>query len=159
MLGPEGMGILYVRRDRLDDVEPMEFGWTNVAGFNDYSSRDMQLRPDAGRYEPGTLNTIGCFGLRASIDLLLEVGIENIGPAVRALAIQIEQGVREKGYEVLGTPGAGIVSFRKPDVDSRLTVRQLKENRIIAAPRQGWVRVSPHFYISHDDVQGFLECL
>jgi cysteine desulfurase / selenocysteine lyase len=159
MLGPEGMGILYVRRDRLDDVEPMEFGWTNVASFNDYSSRDMQLRPDAGRYEPGTLNTIGCFGLRASIELLLEVGIENIGPAVRALAIQIEQGVREKGYEVLGTPGAGIVSFRKPDVDSRLTVRQLKENRIIAAPRQGWVRVSPHFYISHDDVQGFLECL
>ena len=51
-------------------IEPVEFGWTNLAGYADYSSRDMALRPDAGRYECGTLNTIGCYGLRASIDFL-----------------------------------------------------------------------------------------
>lgn len=159
MLGPEGMGVLYVRRERQAEVEPVEFGWTNVAAYNDYSSRDMTLRPDAGRYEPGTLNTIGCFGLRASIDLLLEVGIERIAPQVRALALQIEEGVRAKGYEVLGTPGAGIVTFRKPGVDARLIVRNLKERKIIAAPRQGWVRTSPHFYISPDDIGVLLEAL
>ena len=80
MLGPEGCGILYVRRDRQDSIFPMEFGWTNVAGYQDYSSRDLTLRPDAGRYECGTLNTIGCYGLRASIEFLLEVGIERIAP-------------------------------------------------------------------------------
>jgi len=48
LLGPEGCGILYLRREWLDRIEPVEFGWTNVAGFNDYSSRDMTLRADAG---------------------------------------------------------------------------------------------------------------
>ena len=57
-------------REFQDDIEPVEFGWTNVAKYYDYSSRDMALRADAGRYECGTLNTIGCYGLRASIEFL-----------------------------------------------------------------------------------------
>ncbi len=32
-------------------MEPVEFGWTNVANYSDYASRDMTLRADAGRYE------------------------------------------------------------------------------------------------------------
>lgn len=159
LTGPEGMGILYMRRSRQDEVRPAEIGWTNVASFNDYASRDRALRPDAGRYEPGTLNTVGCFGLRAAIDFLLSVGIEAISDHVRSLAIQIEQGLRERGFEVLGTPGAGIVSFRKPGEDSRMTVRRLRDAKIIAAPRQGWVRVSPHFYIAPEEVASFLDVL
>ncbi len=163
MLGPEGCGILYVRRERQDEIEPVEFGWTNVAGFNDYASRDMALRPDAGRYECGTLNTIGCYGLRAAIEFLLEVGIERISPDVQALGDRIAEGVQLKGYEVLGNrtqqTGSAIVSFRKSGEDCRLTVRRLKEKGIIAAPRQGWVRTSPHFYISPDDIERLIEAL
>src|SRR6266404_3510658 len=83
LLGPEGCGILYISRRLQEQVEPAEFGWTNVAGYNDYGSRDMALRPDAGRYECGTLNTIGCYGLRASIEFLLEVGQGEIAPVVQ----------------------------------------------------------------------------
>ncbi len=163
LLGPEGCGILYVRRERQDEIEPVEFGWTNVAAYNDYASRDMTLRPDAGRYECGTLNTIGCYGLRAAIEFLLEVGVECLSPHIQALGDRIAAGVTEKGYEVLGgrTPatGAGIVTFRKPGVDSRMIVRQLKERGIAAAPRQGWVRTSPHFYISPDDIERLIDTL
>ena len=49
MTGPEGCGILYISEALQDQVDPVEFGWTNVAGYNDYASRDMALRPDAGR--------------------------------------------------------------------------------------------------------------
>ena len=163
LLGPEGCGVLYVRRDRQDEIEPIEFGWTNVAGYADYSSRDMTLRQDAGRYEPGTLNTIGCYGLRASIEFLLEVGVERIGPAVQALGDQVAEGALSKGYEVLGerTPatGAGIVAIRSPKVDYRMVVRELRERGFSAAPRQGWVRVSPHFYISPAEIEAFVEAL
>lgn len=156
LLGPEGCGILYIRRERQDEIEPVETGWTNFAGFNDYASRDMTLRPDAGRYECGTLNTIGCFGLRAALDFLNGAGIERIAPAVQSLGDRLADGAANKGYEVLGTRtpanGAGIVAFRKPEVDSRLVVRRLKEQGIIAAPRQGWVRTSPHFYVSPEDI-------
>jgi selenocysteine lyase/cysteine desulfurase len=161
LLGPEGCGILYINQALQDRVEPVEFGWSNVAGYNDYASRDMSLRQDAGRYECGSLNTIGCFGLRASIELLLEVGTGKIAPLVQNLGDRIAEGVLHKGYEVLGTrtpeTGAGIVSFRKPAVDSAEIVRKLAAAGISVAPRAGWVRTSPHFYISPADIDRMLD--
>jgi cysteine desulfurase/selenocysteine lyase len=163
LLGPEGCGILYIRQDLQDDIEPVEFGWTNVARYADYESRDMALRPDAGRYECGTLNTVGCFGLRAALDYLLSVGIESIAQHVVALADRIAAGAGRKGYRILGfrTPASasGIVSVRKDGVDSRVIANRLREQRIIVAPRQGWVRASPHFYNSPDDVDRLIEAL
>ena len=163
MLGPEGNGVLYVRRKWLDAIEPVEFGWTNPAGFNDYSSRDMTLRPDAGRYECGTLNTVGCCGQKAALELILEVGIDTIAPAILALADQIDEGVRALGYETMIKrtvgAGSGIVSFRHPSLDCRHIVSSLRQQGITAAPRQGWVRTSPHFYISPAGVEQMLKAL
>src|ERR1700685_1939427 len=163
MLGPEGNGVLYVRRKWLDAIEPVEFGWMNSANYADYGLRDTTLRPDAGRYECGTLNTIGCFGLRAALELLLEVGVENIGPAVLAITDQLAAGVRRKGYEVMrertAETGSGILSFTHPSLDSRSIVSKLKRIRILAAPLQGWIRMSPHFYISPEDIEQVLRAL
>jgi selenocysteine lyase/cysteine desulfurase len=163
LLGPEGCAILYIHKDMQGSVEPMEFGWTNVARYNDYASRDMTLRPDAGRYECGTLNTVGCYGLRAAIEFLLDVGVETIASEVQALGDQIAGGVTAKGYEILGnrthSTGAGIVSFRRGDVDSRQLVRELKAKGIIVAARQGFIRTSPHFYVSPEDIHRLIDAL
>jgi len=163
LMGPEGCGILYISQALQERVEPVEFGWTNVAGYADYGSRDMALRQDAGRYECGTLNTIGCFGLKASIEFLLEVGVGEIAPVVQNLGDRIAQGVQAKGYELLGnrTPdtGAGIVSFRKAGVEAPQVVSKLRSEGIIAAPRAGWVRTSPHFYISPPEIDRLVDSL
>jgi selenocysteine lyase/cysteine desulfurase len=160
MMGPEGCGILYISEALQDQVDPVEFGWTNVAGYNDYASRDMALRPDAGRYECGTLNTIGIYGLRAAIEFLLEVGSGKMAPVVQNLGDRIAEGVQAKGYELLisRTPdnGAGIVSFRKAGIDAVELVTRLKKAGISVAPRAGWVRTSPHFYIPPADIDRFL---
>ena len=163
MLGPEGCGILYINRELQSHVEPVEFGWTNVANYADYGSRDMSLRPDAGRYECGTLNTIGCYGLRAAIEFLLEVGVGQIAPVVQNLGNRIAGGVCAKGYEIAAprTPetGAGIVSFRKPGQDAGEIVRKLRAQGITAAPRAGWVRTSPHFYIRPEEIDRMIDLL
>ena len=163
LLGPEGCGLLYIHPELRERVAPVEFGYTNVARFTDYGTRDMTLRPDAGRYECGTLNTVGCYGLKAALEFLLEVGVERVAPAVQALGDRIADGVRRKGYEVLGrrtaATGAGIVSFRKPGVESGSIVHQLKQQRIVAANRSGWVRTSPHFYISSEEIDRMVEVL
>jgi len=163
LLGPEGCGILYIRHDLQDSIEPSEFGWTNVACYNDYAARDLRLRPDAGRYECGTLNTVGCFGLRAALEFVLEVGVERIGPAVLKLTDRLAEGAASKGYEVMGprTPetSSGIVSVRREGISSQMIVRGLKDKGIIAAPRQGWVRMSPHFYISPGEIERVVESL
>jgi selenocysteine lyase/cysteine desulfurase len=162
-LGPEGCAIFYINQALQDRVEPVEFGWTNVAGYADYGSRDMTLRPDAGRYECGTLNTIGCFGLKASMEFLLEVGLGVIAPVIQDLGDRIGAGVQSKGYELFGerTPqnGAGIVTFRKPGLDATETVRLLRRQKIVAAARAGWVRTSPHFYVSPPEIDRLIDVL
>jgi cysteine desulfurase/selenocysteine lyase len=163
LLGPEGCGILYVEQALQERISPAEFGWYNVARYADYTAHDMTLRADAGKYECGTLNTVGCFGLRAAIEFLLEVGIDRISPAVVTIADRIAAGVQAKGYELadVRTPetSAGIVSFRKTGADAREIVRKLQSNGVLAAPRGGWVRTSPHFYISPEEIDRMLELL
>ncbi len=163
MLGPEGNGVLYIRQKWLDAIEPVEFGWTNPANYADYSSRDMTLRKDAGRYECGTLNTVGCFGQRAAIEFLLEVGIANVGQAVLERATQFEEGLTKLGFEVMikRTPatGSGIICFRDSMIDHKILMSEMRRRKITAAPRQGWVRVSPHFYISSEDIEQVLKTL
>jgi cysteine desulfurase/selenocysteine lyase len=163
LTGPEGCGVLYVRREVQDQVEPVEFGWTNVAKYADYSSRDMSLRSDAGRYEPGTLSTIGIYGLLAAMKLLLDAGIERIADAVQGLGDRLSEAAQKKGYEIMGqrtaATGAGIVTIRKAGVDARMVVKHLRDQGVIAAPRQGWTRLSPHFYISPDEIDRVSEML
>lgn len=163
LLGPEGCGILYVAREVQDEIAPVEFGWTNVARYWDYEARDTPLRPDAGRYECGTLNTIGCFGLRASVDLLLEAGIDAVSEAVLRLAGMLGEGAQRKGYELLGPVTdrgrSGIVSIRKPGLDSKQVVAALRARRMLAAERHGWVRLSPHFYLSPEEAATVVEAL
>ena len=53
--------------------------------------------------------------------------------------------------------GAGIVSFRKAGVDAMEVVKRLYSRGIAAAPRAGWVRTSPHFYIAAEDIDRMLE--
>ena len=97
------------------------------------------------------------------MEFLLEVGVDRIAPAVQALADRAEVAALARGYRVLQprTPetGAGIVSFRKDGIDSRLVVRKLKDAGFLAAPRQGWVRVSPHFYINPEEMDRLGEAL
>ncbi len=163
LLGPEGCGVLYVRSAVQDKIEPFEFGWTNVQNYSDYGQRTLTLRSDAGRYEPGTLNTVGIYGLEASIKFLLDIGVENICESVLARTQQLYDGVIAKGYEVLGqrTPqnDSGIMCFRKEGHDFRTVHKTLKDNGILTAPRAGWVRASPHFYISPADIDKCLALL
>jgi selenocysteine lyase/cysteine desulfurase len=97
------------------------------------------------------------------MELLLEAGIERVSTHVQALGDRIAAGARERGWEVLGqrTPdaGAGIVCIRKPGIDSRWVYARLREQGFLAAPRQGWVRLSPHFYVSPEDIERLLEAL
>jgi selenocysteine lyase/cysteine desulfurase len=157
MIGPEGCGVLYVRASRQEEIEPVQIGWTNFAHYADYASRDMTLRSDAGRYESGTLNT----GLRAALDLLLEIGVENIAPVVQGLADRIRAGAERAGYECLGPrsdeTGAGIVAIRHPSIEAPAIVRRLKEKGISVTSRQGWVRISPHFYIAPAEIDRLLD--
>jgi cysteine desulfurase/selenocysteine lyase len=162
LLGPEGCAILYVASELIPQIEPVELGWWSVAN-RDYQARDSTPRPGAARYECGTLNTAGCYGLAAAIELLLEIGVERIGPRVASLAGRIAAGVVGRGYRMLTRPegeaASGIVAFRKDGVDAVAAVKHLGEQGIVVAPRSGWIRASPHFYVSEEEVERLIAAL
>jgi len=78
---------------------------------------------------------------------------------VGALGDRIAEEVQALGYEVAGPRGlgSGIVSFRRPNVDSNELVNRLRQRGILTAARSGWVRASPHFYISPDEIVRFVK--
>lgn len=55
--------------------------------------------------------------------------------------------------------GSGIVSFRKPGVDSESAVAALAEKGIVAAQRLGWVRTSPHLYAGEEEMDRLINSL
>jgi cysteine desulfurase/selenocysteine lyase len=162
LLGPEGCAFFYIDHDFMPQVEPMEFGWTNVQGFPTYSTEE-KLRLDAGRYECGTLNTIGCFGLRASIELFLEVGVEQIEAKVLELSDYVAEQAMNRGFKLAAarspSTGSGIVSFRKEGFDTQATAERLAANQISVSARQGHIRVAPHFYNTADEIDKFFALL
>ncbi len=162
LLGPEGCGVLYVDSDWMPAVEPVEFGWASLQGFEDYRS-DGGLQPGARRFECGTLNSVGCAGLRASMENLNQVGTDTTSSAIHALAERLLEGALSRGYEAAAPRrrdnGSGIVSLRKRGLASADVVAELFRNRVSAADRMGWVRVAPHFYNTVEEIDKLLELL
>ena len=109
------------------------------------------------------MNTNGIYGLRAAIDLLLEIGIENIAREVVRIASRLADKIDEIGWRV-GSPSpiaSGIIGAIPPGVEPSLLRwhRTLEENGVVCAPREGMLRFSPHFYNDDGEVDRLIELL
>ena len=162
LLGPEGCGVLYIDRDWMPSLEPAEFGWASLQGFERYRC-DGPLQPTARRFECGTLNSAGCAGMRASMEWLNELEAERVAARIHGLAERLLEGALAAGYEAAAArdrrSGSGIVSLRKPGTDSAQVVAALARRRVSAAERMGWVRVAPHFYNTAAEIDRLLALL
>ena len=162
LLGPEGAAVFFVDREFMQELTPSELGWASLVGFEEYRS-DGDLHPDASRFECGTLNSVGCAGLRTSIELLNEVGATVTSAAIHGVVERLVSAAMAKGYELAAArrpaTGSGIISLRKQGTDSGATVRKLLESRVSVAERLGWIRVAPHFYNTVNEADRFAELL
>ena len=156
MLGPEGLGLFFCRKEIIPTVHP-EVGSLNVLNHMDFSHFDLTLKNDARRFECGTHNIPGIFGLGASLDMFLELGIDLVWSRIKALTDHLVQGVQSKGYKVFSARGenesSGIVSFFSTSIPHAQIVKQLEARHIILIERADRLRASPHFYqdLSHID--------
>jgi selenocysteine lyase/cysteine desulfurase len=167
LLGPEGAGLLYVRRDRLDELRPLGVGWNSVVHSHDYGHVELVLRPEAARYEGGSLNMVGVHGLGASLELLAGCGLSPSGTAIADRVIAITdfacERLRALGAEIVSSRLAehrsGIVSFDLPGRDPARLRRACREAKVALSCREGHVRISPHAYATEDDVDRLIDAL
>lgn len=154
LLGPQGMGIMFVRRARFASMDPVLVGWKSVNDHRDFVRQELELATSARRYEPGSLNAIGLVGLHAALDMLQRVGIEAIARRLAKLRARLVPGLRERGFEVLGDlhgRPSGIVSFLREGEDMQRVQRALDAKHIVTSLRhdprgRACIRVAPHFY-------------
>ena len=103
------------------------------------------------------------YGLKAAIELLLEVGIATVEARVLGLTAALMAGLEARGYRVV-TPKAdssraGIVIFESPRQSPAEIDVLLRNERIITAERGSGTRVSPHFYNTELEIARLLEVL
>jgi cysteine desulfurase/selenocysteine lyase len=164
LLGPEGAGIFYCRRELLEHTRPLMIGWMNVVNAQDFGNYDYTLRPDAGRFECGSYNVPGLLALKASLDLLQSCGVEQISQRLKLLGDLLIAGLRKKGYRIISPRDAerwsGIVSFASPTHSHDQIFMDLRRrHQIEIAVREGRLRCSPHFYNTEAQIEKLIEAL
>ncbi|RKU15957.1 aminotransferase [Candidatus Poribacteria bacterium] len=163
LLAPEGAAIFYCANDKLERLINTNVGWASVVNPREFLDYDLTQKPDATRFEEGSYNSIGLYGLKAAIELLLEIGISNIENHILELTAGLIKGLDSKGYRVI-TPQsdserAGIVVFESDQHTPAELYALLNERNIITAERGSGVRVSPHFYNTESEITDLLEVL
>ncbi|MFL6193809.1 MAG: aminotransferase class V-fold PLP-dependent enzyme [Thermoanaerobaculia bacterium] len=156
LLGPEGAGILYVSSRVVERLRPVRVGWRTPKDPFHWTDYDLTWNEGAKRFESGTLNVYGIVALGASLDLLLEAGIEAIEPRVLALADRAARGLADLGFTLVSSrrPGetSGIVTATHPSREAGALVKHLAGLDVVVAARAGRLRFSPHFYNTDEEI-------
>jgi cysteine desulfurase/selenocysteine lyase len=169
LLGPMAIGIVYVRKELFDVCRPTLLGAWNIKAPGFISQNEIEFVESAQRYEPGVLNLPGVVGMKAAIDLLLEIGIDKVAERILSIRSRLVSGLAELGLTLLGDPQnpthlSGIITVSHPTRDIASLFKRLAENRVICSHRQDrqgkqYLRFSPHFYNTEDEVDRVLEVL
>ena len=163
LLGPEGAGFCYVRREWIERLRPVGVGWHSVVGSYNAPDLDFTLKPSAERWEGGSFNMPGLQGFGASVALLLSVGPKAVSQRILDRAEAVREIARSAGWTVVGSTRpedlSGIVALEKPGVDPNAVVRHLRERGVAAACRRARLRFSPHIYNDDDDLARLREAL
>ena len=169
LLGPCGAGILYVRRELQEKLNPPIYGWHNVRNPNFVAQDQIVFRSGAVKYEAGTQNLVGLVGLIAAMEIALEVGIDNIATELLRKRAWLVPALSAKGFTVLNAGSkienaSGIVSFYQAGKDLAALNQKLSDAVIVASLRtdrkgQNYLRLSPHFYNTDAELQRVLDLL
>ncbi|WP_456487864.1 aminotransferase class V-fold PLP-dependent enzyme [Candidatus Alkanophaga liquidiphilum] len=173
MLGPKGTGVLFMREQLLDEVEPLLVGGGIV---EEVSLNDFRLVKGCAKFEAGTPNVAGVIGLESAVSYLRAVGMEKIRRHEARLTEKILDGLSSiEGVEVyaLSAPQEqriGVVSFNVKDLNPHDVALILSEANIMVRSGHhccmplmkelgvdGTVRASLYLYNTEEEVESFLE--
>ena len=164
MLGPSGIGFLYVREELIENFEPPFVGWASVKPevfetVDLWNIWSLEFSETASRFEVGGPSVIGIVGAIEALKLLLNFGIENIERRIFELTDYLIERIKEQGWQ-LQTPEekrwrSGIVNFLIDKPQEMVT--RLAEKGIIVSARTNGIRVSPHFYNTKEEIDKLVE--
>ena len=172
MCGPTGVGVLYGKKELLEELEPINYGGGMNESFD--NANEVYLKDLPMRLEAGTPNIAGVIGFGAALDYLNKIGIDNI--ALREAELKrymISKLERISHIDIInGEAESGIVSFNVDGVFPQdVAVYLDKYNVCVRAGNhcakilknsigvKNTVRASLYFYNTFDEIDSFVELL
>lgn len=164
MLAPEGLGVFYVRREVMPQLAVIQYGWHMAHKLSDYTQQDFVIEASARRFECGSPNMLGIHALNASLELLLDSGMQDIGDKVLQRTRYLIEGLKSiQGIELYSNTSeqrlSGIVTFGHRSIADSVLYKMLTDHSVLCAPRGGGVRFSPHFYTPFDQLDKVLDLI
>jgi selenocysteine lyase/cysteine desulfurase len=146
LYGTEGGAVFYVRDGARERVPARALGWWNLKTEGEYLQYRGATYSGARRYEPGSLPTANLAGLSTALDLLAAMGPETVRARILENVAALRDGLSARGWRI-ATPeplASGILAAAPPSADARRWAKALESRGVIVAPREGYVRFSPH---------------
>jgi selenocysteine lyase/cysteine desulfurase len=163
LLGPLGVGVLFIAKEKLTDLEPVFIGTASVINDKEYLPYKSELKPTADRFTISTANFNDWVYFEAALKFLEAIGFSTVIERIFELSARLSKGLKEIGFNVFSDQfpdyPTGIVVCEKPGVGSDVIMTHLEKNKIVAAERLGRVRFSPHVYISPEQIDEVVRVL
>ncbi|MGH7881547.1 MAG: aminotransferase class V-fold PLP-dependent enzyme [Candidatus Dormibacteraceae bacterium] len=164
IMGPVGIGFAYCAADLCKKLRPNS---SAVIGTSPEATFDALFQPPTADHplEESPFSSLDTIAFGVATNLLLEVGLPVIEAEVLKLTTQLAEGLVERGYELIGewprqsAQASGIVSFRRPGSSLHELRREMKAAGIVAQAHADFVRLSPHFFNTEQEVFRVLEML
>jgi kynureninase len=148
LLGGPGIAFLWVRRERIPDLEPTIASWFGERDQFGFRPDTFEFRDDARRFELGTPALPTMYTALGGLEIILEAGPQRIRERNAALTDDLIRRAEAAGFELLTSPDperrSAIVMLRS--ADAARAVDHLARQGIIVDRRGTYVRVSPHFF-------------
>jgi len=165
LLSPWGTGFVWLRPDLVQTLRPVDVSWMATRNSDDFTrltDYDFTYRDDARRFEMITLPYQDFIGLNASLDLFLEVGLDEVYAQIERLTTRIVQWASGAPGVRLVTPPAreqraGIVAVAPPDPAA--ASERLMSAGVTHSLREAAIRLSPHFYNTDEEIDRALALL
>ncbi len=171
--GPRGVGFVYIRRSRIDTMEPPLL---DLHAADLTSPASYVMRSDARRFENWESYVAGRLGLGAAVGYALEIGLGAIQERVQRQASQLRGRLQEDAGATVHDVGevqSGLVTFSLPGVDAAAIVQSLAEKRINVSlsniyrtfldPAQDaigtFVRASVHYIATGEEIDSLIAAL
>ena len=163
LTGPPGVGFTAWRPELLERIDPLLVGTGSMADRYAYFQPVFEYGRTAAKFEESALSWMDIAAFDAAVGLLQEVGVDVIADRVLGLASRLAEGLAERGCRVIepwpreAAEASGIVSFNRPGMTEVELLRDLTAAGVITRTHRDFVRLSPHFYNTEQEVDRVLE--
>jgi selenocysteine lyase/cysteine desulfurase/cyanate permease len=158
LMGPAGIAFCYAAPDLLERLPPLILGPGGMRNRHEYYEPTLSYAASARRFEEGWLSMPDIAAMHAAVNLARATGIDWIESRVLMLAARFAESCEQLGFEIerpWPRPdflGSGIVSVKHATVPSESLLAALDTERIIVSQRRGFIRVSPHYYNTEEEI-------